>query len=111
MTLNEYQELAMRTARTDQTKLDQLNNAVLGLCGESGEVADLYKKFAYQHAPFDRSRFLGELGDLLWYVQFGAVAIDATMEEVAANNLAKLLKRYPDGYDPIRANNREKGDV
>ena len=44
---NEYQKLCMRTAGdTDNTKL--IINGAMGLCGESGEVIDLIKKWAFQ---------------------------------------------------------------
>lgn len=111
MTLNEYQELAMRTARKDQSKTDQLNNAQCGLCGEAGEFADLYKKLAWQGASFDRDRFMGEAGDCLWYLALAAVALDTSLEAIAQANIAKLKKRYPDGYDPIRSNSRAEDDI
>lgn len=45
MTINEYQAAALRTAQTDKLSAsDLLLNSALGLCGESGEVADLVKK-------------------------------------------------------------------
>ena len=111
MTLNEYQQKALRTAGEHINKLDRLNNAQCGLCGEAGEFADLYKKFAYQHAPYDPERFMKEAGDCLWYIALAADALGTDLETIAPMNVDKLLKRYPDGYDPIRANNREKGDV
>jgi MazG nucleotide pyrophosphohydrolase domain len=40
----------------------------LGLLGESGEVADLVKKFTAHGKPFDAARLSEELGDVLWYV-------------------------------------------
>ena len=49
MTINEYQTAALRTAQTDKlTANELLLNSALGLCGESGEVADLIKKHRFQ---------------------------------------------------------------
>ena len=38
MTINEYQQLAMRTLNPELSKKDVLINGVMGLCGESGEA-------------------------------------------------------------------------
>lgn len=111
MTLNEYQSLALRTAGEHSSNVDMLCNAALGLCGEAGEFADLYKKFAYQHKPFDREHYIRELGDILWYVSLASKALGTTMEHVGQENINKLKARCPDGYDPIRANNRVEGDI
>lgn len=44
MTINEYQNLAMRTLNPDLSPRDVLINSVMGLCGESGEAIDIVKK-------------------------------------------------------------------
>lgn len=41
MTVNEYQNLAMRTLNPELDKKDVLINSVMGLCGESGEAIDI----------------------------------------------------------------------
>ena len=48
MTINEYQKETLRTARGMNHKdtLDKIMNGVLGLTGESGEVADMLKSIA-----------------------------------------------------------------
>lgn len=43
MTINEYQNLAMRTLNPDLSPRDVLINSVMGLCGESGEAIDIVK--------------------------------------------------------------------
>lgn len=111
MNLNEYQKLALRTAGEYSTKLEQLENAALGLAGESGEFCDLLKKFMFQGASFDREHFLKELGDILWYASLASNALDESLETTARMNIDKLKKRYPDGFDPIRANNRSEDDI
>ena len=54
MKINEYQELAMRTLNPDLNKKDVLINAVMGLCGESGEAIDLVKKHLAQGHELDK---------------------------------------------------------
>lgn len=106
MELNEYQTLAQRTSNTNLPS-DKIECGILGLCGESGECADLYKKYLYQGHEFDREAMKAELGDVLWYVAELAAGLGITLEEVAAGNIEKLRKRYPDGFATERSVNRE----
>ena len=98
MKINEYQELAMRTLNPNLNKKDVLINAVMGLCGESGEAIDLVKKHLAQGHEFDKEKFAKELGDIAWYLAEAAFAIDMTLEEIFQMNLDKLKKRYPEGF-------------
>ena len=107
MTLNEYQELAQRTSNRALEDKGHLFNGVLGLVGEAGECADLVKKHYFQdHRPMVHL-LEDDLGDVLWYVAETAAALGVTLEEVAKNNVEKLRKRYPDGFDAERSLNRE----
>ena len=45
MKINEYQELAMTTLNTEESKRDILINIVMGVCGETGEYIDIVKKW------------------------------------------------------------------
>lgn len=60
MTFDEYQKAAQRTAST-RAKSDKIENGVLGLCGESGEVADVLKKYLFQEHELDREKLVDEL--------------------------------------------------
>lgn len=104
MTLNEYQMLAQRTSNTKDG--DKLLNGVLGLNGEAGEVADIVKKFAYQGHKLDTDHLVEEIGDCLWYIAELATAVGLTLDAVAALNIQKLKKRYPDGFEAERSVNR-----
>ena len=104
MNLNDYQNLATRTA---QPHPDELLNYGLGLTGESGEVADLIKKFWFHKHDIDRDDIIKELGDVLWYVSQLSRYVGVTLEEVATANIAKLQKRYPNGFNENDSINRE----
>ena len=106
MTLNDYQALAQRTSN-NALPSNKIENGILGLCGESDEVADLWKKYLYQGHEFDRKAAAEELGDVLWYCAELAAGLGVTLEDVAAGNIAKLQKRYPDGFDARRSAERE----
>lgn len=109
MTANEYQALAMRTSNKALTMRDHLINGALGLCGESGEVADLVKKAYMQGHELDRERIAEELSDVFWYLAEAATAIGYEMEEIQQMNVDKLRKRYPDkeGFSAERSIHRE----
>ena len=99
MTINEYQQLALRTLNPELGERDILINGVMGLCGESGEVIDLVKKHLAQGHELDREKMIDELGDVAWYIAETAYALDADLETVFSRNIEKLKKRYPEGFD------------
>lgn len=111
MTLIEYQTAAQRTSRKGGFAVEHLLNGVLGLVGESGEVADIVKKVAFQGHEIDIEHIAKELGDILWYVAETATAIGYDLETIGRMNIVKLEKRYPDGFSAERSQNREEGDV
>lgn len=103
----EYQKACLRTAGTE-TGEELLLNGVLGLSGESGEVADLYKKHRFQGHDLDKEDIINELGDCMWYLAILAESLGVTLGDVMQANILKLEKRYPEGFDPERSVNREK---
>ena len=107
MTMNQYQDLAQRTSNKSLSPDDHLHNAMLGLAGESGECCDLVKKCFYQDGRDIRASLLDELGDCLWYVAEAASAMGWTMDEIAAHNIDKLRRRYPQGFDADRSLHRD----
>ena len=112
MTINEYQNAALRTAQTDKLSAsDLLLNAALGLCGESGEVADLIKKHRFQGHDLDFDHIAKELGDIAWYLAVGAYSIGYDLEKILQMNVDKLKARYPDGFSTDRSLHRDKNDV
>lgn len=86
-------------------------NGALGLCGESGEVADIIKKHKMQGHELDRDHIAKELGDILWYVAETATAIGFDLDDIMCLNIAKLQKRFPDGFEADRSINRAEGDI
>lgn len=111
MTINEYQNLAMRTSNQALSLDDHLLNGALGLTGESGEVADLVKKYLMQGHVLDCDHVAKELGDICWYIAETATAIGYDLESIMQMNIDKLKKRYPEGFDSERSRHREKGDI
>lgn len=96
--LKQYQTDALRTTSGGAEGPLALATFALGVAGEAGEVADLIKKHVGHGHPLDRAKVVKELGDVLWYVAVLAHQVDATLEEVAGANVAKLRARYPEGF-------------
>ena len=108
MTINEYQRLAQRTANT-KLPSDKLENACLGLDGETGEVCDILKKYLFQGHELDRAHTIEELGDCAWYLAEAASGLGVSLEDILLQNIAKLKRRYPAGFDSERSVHREAG--
>lgn len=78
------------------TPAEHLQNAVLGLAGEAGEVSDLVKKMLY-HSPKDYGdKMKHELGDVFFYLLKVTELCGLTVAEVLAANREKLESRHPE---------------
>lgn len=106
MTVNEYQQLALITLNPALDKKDALINGVMGLCGESGEAIDIVKKWLSQGHALDKEKLVKELGDIAWYLAETAAALDLDLETVFQENIDKLRRRYPEGFDTGRSIHR-----
>ncbi len=111
MLANDYQKAAMRTANQEilTTTEARLINAALGLCGESGEIADTIKKVCFHGHELDKDDLIKELGDVLWYVALAATALETPLDEIMQTNIDKLRRRYPDGFSAEASKNRSEG--
>ena len=93
----------------------RLMTALIGMMAESGEFAEVVKKKVFQaDSEFSNEEIFHmkrELGDVLWYWVQGCKALGFTPEEVMDENIRKLEKRYPNGFEVIRSEVREQGDI
>ena len=106
MNVNEYQQEAMTLLNPAIPPKDVLLNALMGLCGESGEAIDLLKKHLFQGHELEQDKLIKELGDVAWYLAETAYALDLSLEDILRGNLEKLKNRYPKGFDSARSINR-----
>ena len=106
MTVNDYQKLAMTTLNRSLSQKEILVNAVMGLCGESGEATDIVKKHLFQGHDLDKEKLAKELGDIAWYLAEAATALDMNLEDIFKANIEKLKLRYPEGFDAKRSIHR-----
>lgn len=100
MNFSDYQTRSRATA----VYPDAGNNILyptLGLCGESGEVAEKIKKMIRDDAGVlseeRRDALAKELGDVLWYAAQLATEAGLDLGAVAEANLEKLLSRQQRG--------------
>ncbi len=98
MDFNEYQQESRKTAIYPNKDLSSVfSYLALGLCGESGEVAEKMKKLLRdkngEMTTEDKEAIALELGDILWYITQFAHEIDKDLETVARTNIQKLHSR------------------
>lgn len=98
MTFDDYQKKALTTAIDEGSELEQ---RVLGLVGESGEIADKIKKWYRDQnadpAKLDKEDLAKELGDVLWYVAAFADYLGVSLDQIAKDNIEKLASRQKRG--------------
>ena len=101
-----YPILVAFTQNKDISKDEELIGYTLGLCGEAGEFSDLIKKSMFHGAEINPTDLLYELGDVLYYLVAICNVLGIDFYEVAMNNNAKLIARYPNGFSCEDSNNR-----
>lgn len=104
MNLADYSKQALTTLTGEHDVVDispKLMAQILGLVGESGEVAEKFKKIIRDKkgvvSAEDRAEIAKELGDILWYVNSVAHLLEISLEDVAQKNLDKLASRQQRG--------------
>jgi len=102
MQIKRYQDLASRTLTDDAEK----TMPYFGLAGECGEIIDYMKKVYFHGHEFNRMELVKECGDVLWYLAAICTMNNINLEEVATRNIAKLRKRYPNGFESDKSINR-----
>lgn len=115
MTPNSYQQACLRTESVapnlNNNQYSRILQGLMGLNGESGECIDILKKVLFQGHDLDKERLAGELGDVAWYLAVSADAIGYDLETIFKMNIAKLNKRYPNGFDSEKSVHRSEDDV
>tara|TARA_R100000951_G_C2590523_1_gene164869 strand:+ start:458 stop:877 length:420 start_codon:yes stop_codon:yes gene_type:complete len=92
-----------------------LMTGAIGISAEGGEFMEIVKKCVFQGKPMDEdTQFHAkrELGDIMWYWMNSCTALGIDPNDVIAENVRKLQKRYPGGeFDPYYSENRQQGDL
>lgn len=113
MNFNDYQKKAIRTdvyGGSGDVMSTAFINKVLGLVGESGEVAEKVKKLQRNEDGMltrdDKRELIKELGDVLWYLSAIAHYLGEPLDELAQKNIAKLYDRKARGVIKSSGDNR-----
>lgn len=100
MTIDEYSKQALTTLTGKHGCTDlspALLSQIFGLVGESGEVAEKFKKLIRDKdgvlTDEDRQEILKELGDVVWYVNSITHMLGGDLTDVMQMNLDKLASR------------------
>jgi NTP pyrophosphatase (non-canonical NTP hydrolase) len=104
--LKEYQKLCKRTAKKYTDKDREMLVWGIGIAGEAGDLAGCIKK-TVEHTNDQREGIRENIGDVLWYAAMICNVYDWNMDEILAENIAKLKKRHPKGFTEKTA--RRKG--
>lgn len=107
MTFEEYRKLAARTINPELGTSEVIEHALYGLPSEVGEITGLFQKRLQGHRII-RGDLAEEIGDALWMLAELCTACRLDMDEVATENIEKLEKRYPHGFEAERSINREE---
>ncbi len=110
MDMPEYQYIISNLDRYNDKNAPLVVLYALGLCGESGEVADKIKKVYRDHdgrmSDENRREILKELGDTLWYLTRLTTLLRSTVGQVAKLNVEKLRDRQNRGVIGGEGDNR-----
>ena len=113
---NDLDEMSRRMRELNETvNISLLMTGAVGLSAEGGELMEIVKKCVFQGKPMDEDTVFHmkrELGDIMWYWINACRAIGEDPNDVIAENVRKLEKRYPGGsFDPYYSENRQAGDL
>lgn len=94
MTFDDYQKLALTTAKDKNV---ELMHRALGLSAEAGEVAGKLNKWLRETkgdlTKLDKKALSIELGDVLWFLATLAEYLGYPLDEIARKNIDKLADR------------------
>ena len=98
-----YQKLAFRTESPrkpdlSDSRVSRLLHSCQGFSTETGEFADVVKRWVFYGQPLDEITAKEELGDLLWYIAMACNALGLQMGDVMEANIAKLKNRFPEKF-------------
>ena len=99
----------------ENSDIQRLLTAAVGLSAESGEFTEIVKKIIFQGKPYNDDNIYHmkrELGDIMWYLAQACMALNTNFNEILEMSIDKLKSRYPGGeFDAHYSENRKEGDL
>jgi NTP pyrophosphatase (non-canonical NTP hydrolase) len=105
--IKEYQEKAARTLANCDSNLEDNIHMALGMCTESAELADVFKKALAYKKEVDWVNVKEEAADCLWYIANLCNINGWDLRDLMQTNIDKLQARYPNKFDTNKAINRD----
>ena len=114
MTFDEYQKQAISTdvfgGKPQPIDSHAFITKLLGLVGETGEVAEKFKKIFRDKegkmTDAELKEMTKELGDIQWYLSVICSYLGISLDEMALTNLDKVLSRKSRGVSHGSGDNR-----
>lgn len=107
MEIKEYQKEASRTCATLGSNLEDNIHMALGMCTESAELADVFKKALAYKKEVDWVNVKEEAADCLWYIANLCNINGWDLRDLMQTNIDKLKARFPEKFDIDKAINRD----
>lgn len=107
MSFKGYQNAARRTQNTALTPRELLEHALWGLSAEVGEICGIHQK-KHQGHIINYPNLRKEIGDVCWFLAELCDVYKFDLGMIAEENIAKLRRRYPDGFSAERSIDREE---
>jgi len=105
----------IQALQEQEVPISRLLTAAVGITAEGGEFTEIVKKIAFQGKELtndSKLHMVKELGDVMWYITQACLALNVSLDHILAQNMVKLLSRYPEGaFDIYRSENRKDGDI
>ena len=105
----------MQELNGENSDIQRLLTAAVGLSAESGEFTEIVKKIIFQGKPYNDDNIYHmkrELGDIMWYLAQACMALNTNFNEILEMKIDKLKSRYPGGeFDAHYSENRKEGDL
>lgn len=110
MNFDDYQAFTLTTAKYQDacgTRSERIVYCLMGLVGETGEIAEKMKKVWRKDGPAGLAQMTGdsdfcrlmkkELGDVMWYLARLSDEMGMSLDDVAQTNVDKLSDRKDRG--------------
>jgi len=93
MELSQYQIECRRTMDMSFSPEERIELCLFGICGEVGEIVDLYKKERFHKVETPMEKYEKEMGDVLWYIANLCTETDTVFEPYHKSLRYHLLDR------------------
>ena len=76
-----------------------ITHGIIGIASEASELVEHLYRAMEPEGSINTVAVSKEIGDVLWYVALLCNAIGVPMDQIMAENIDKLRRRFPDKYE------------